>query len=141
MRLRVGVDLVSVSDVRDSLRVHSDRYLARIYSPREVDDCRGGSPAVVPEHLAARFAAKEAAMKVLRSSAEGRDEAIPWNAIEVVRDDCGAPELELSGRAAEVARAAGLASVAVSLTHEREYAAAIVVAELDPGRLGKERTA
>src|SRR5262249_20843004 len=91
----------------------------------------GQPPAVAAERLAARFAAKEAAMKVLRQGGEEADPAIPWNAIEIVRDPSGAPRLAFSGRAAELAREAGVAIVAVSLTHERTYAAAVVIAEVD----------
>ena len=136
----MGVDLVAVADVREAVRVHADRYLTRIYTPRELADCGWGVHAVATERLAARFAAKEAAMKVLRPARDRGDPAIPWQAIEVVRDASGAPELEFSGSAAELAREAGFASVAVSLTHERTYGAAVVVAELDGDRgLGWER--
>ena len=127
MAIRVGIDLVGVAEVEESLRAHPDRYLARIYTPREVEDCRGSSAEVVAERLAARFAAKEAAIKVLRPT---RETSVPWSAIEVVRTASGAPELAFSGRAAELANAAGIASVSVSLTHERTYAAAVVVAEV-----------
>jgi holo-[acyl-carrier protein] synthase len=128
------MDLVAVADVRDSVCAHADRYLTRIYSPRELADCSGQPPEVAAERLAARFAAKEAAMKVLRQGGEDADPAIPWKAIEVVRDPSGAPELAFSGRAAELAREAGIGTIAVSLTHERTYAAAVVVAEVDSHR-------
>jgi phosphopantetheine--protein transferase-like protein len=68
---------------------------------------------------------------VLRPENGETDAGIPWNAIEVVRDASGAAELEFSGRAAELAHDAGLGSVSVSLTHEKAYAAAVVVAEVD----------
>jgi holo-[acyl-carrier protein] synthase len=129
MRLQVGVDLVAVADVEEAVRVHADRYLTRIFSPRELGDCLDAAPAVAAERLAARFAAKEAAMKVLRSTGENGDEPMPWNAIEVVRSASGAPELMFSGRAAELARAAGVTDVAVSFTHEHAYAAAVVIAQ------------
>ena len=64
-------------------------------------------------------------MKVLRP----RDGAVPWTAIEVRRDPGGWVEVELSGAAAELAEAAGVAELAVSLTHEGEFAAAVVVAD------------
>jgi holo-[acyl-carrier protein] synthase len=128
MGVRVGIDLVAVADVHESVCAHADRYLTRIYSSRELADCMGHPSAVAAERLAARFAAKEAAMKVLRQGGEEADPAIPWSAIEVVRDASGAPGLAFSGRAAELAREAGVATVAVSLTHERTYAAAVVVA-------------
>jgi holo-[acyl-carrier protein] synthase len=132
MPLRVGVDLVSVGEVEESVRMHADRYLTRIYTDRELDDCRT-SAGIDSARLAARFAAKEAALKVLRP----RDVGIPWRAIEVVRDPSGFVELELHGPAAELAAAAGIESLAVSFTHESGFASAIVAAELrSPGREG-----
>jgi holo-[acyl-carrier protein] synthase len=123
MPLRVGIDLVSVSSVRDSIQRHAERYLERIYTERELQDCR--TPAGVdPERLAARFAAKEATLKVLRPT----DQTIPWRAIEVLRDPSGWVELQLSGPAAHLAAAAGLTDFSVSLTHEGGFASAIVVA-------------
>lgn len=132
MRVRVGIDLVSVDTVRDSLHTHADRYLRRVYTDREVADCRT-ERGVEPERLAARFAAKEATMKALRVA----DEAVPWHSIEVRRDPAGWVDLALSGRAAELAAAAGVGELAVSLTHEREYASAVVIAHCD--RDGEDR--
>jgi holo-[acyl-carrier protein] synthase len=115
-QLRVGIDLVEVDAVRESIRTHEDRYLRRIYTDRELADSQGR-----PDSLAARFAAKEAVLKVLRRA----DEPVPWRAIEVVREPGGAPSLHLAGRAAELA---GDLELAVSLTHEGPFAAAVVVA-------------
>jgi holo-[acyl-carrier protein] synthase len=128
MSVRLGIDLVEIGEIEASLRVHGDHYLRRVYSAREVDDCRNGSGGLAAERLAARFAAKEATIKVLRPAA---DVGVPWQAIEVVRDTGCGVELELSGQAAELARAAGLGSFSVSLTHEGGYAAAVVLAERD----------
>lgn len=123
--MRVGIDLVSVSAVRDSIREHGERYLKRVYSETELEDCRaaGGYSA---ERLAARFAAKEATLKVLRPD----DEAVPWRTITVMRHRAGWLELELSGRAATLAEEAGLDGFALSISHESGYASAVVVAEL-----------
>ena len=125
MPLRVGIDLVRVSTVRDAIAAHGDRYLERVYTARELEDCRTAG-VVDPLRLAARFAAKAAAMKALRVG----DEAVPWPSIEIVRDPAGYAELELHGRAGELAYAQGVAGLAVSLTHEDEYASAVVTAEL-----------
>jgi holo-[acyl-carrier protein] synthase len=125
MPIRVGIDLVSVDCVEESIRAHAERYLERVYTERELEDCRTAT-GVDPERLAARFAAKEATMKVLRPD----DEGIPWRAIAVQRDPSGSVDLELSGRAAALAADAGVAELAVSLTHEGAFAAAIVVAQL-----------
>ncbi len=124
MALRVGIDLVAVETVAESLRgAHREHYLERIYTAREVDACRGPSGRVEPERLAARFAAKEAAIKAL----PGAGEEVRLTTIEVVADDSGQVELELSGRAAELAERAGAREIALSLTHEGGFAAATVV--------------
>ncbi|HET7121206.1 MAG TPA: holo-ACP synthase [Solirubrobacterales bacterium] len=125
MGIRVGLDLVSVERVAESLRgPHRTHYLERIYTEREVDDCRGPSGRVEPERLAARFAAKEAAIKAL----PGAGEEVRLTGIEVVSEADGQVRLELTGRAEELAREAGITSIAVSLTHEGGLAAATVVA-------------
>jgi holo-[acyl-carrier protein] synthase len=121
--LRVGLDLVSIADVRRSLADHGDHYLKRVFTAREVADC-GGAERPSAERLAARYAAKEAAIKVLRPV----DEPTPWAAIEVLRDEHGATSLRLSGACAALAEQAGLTGFAVSLTHEGDYAAAAVIA-------------
>jgi holo-[acyl-carrier protein] synthase len=124
MALRVGLDLVEVSTVAESLRGdHRERYLERVYTAREVEDCKGPSGRVDPERLAARFAAKEAAIKALPGSGDG----VPLTQIEVVKDESGGVELALAGRAAELLAASGAGEIALSLTHEAGFAAATVV--------------
>lgn len=123
MSLRVGIDLVSVEAVAESIREHGDRYLQRIYTDAELRDCQSAEGPSA-ERLAARFAAKEAALKVLRPAAE----AIPWNALEVVRRPQGWVELALSGRALSSATDQGLDDFALSISHEAGYATAVVVA-------------
>jgi holo-[acyl-carrier protein] synthase len=125
MAMRVGIDLVSIDSVHGSIREHGERYLERVYTERELRDCRT-ELGPVAERLAARFAAKEATIKVLRPSA---DAAVPWRSIEVVRHSSGWVALELSGEAAALADAAGLHGFALSLTHEAGHAAAVVIAE------------
>jgi holo-[acyl-carrier protein] synthase len=123
MSMRVGIDLVSVEKVRESIRDHGDRYLRRIYTEAELHDCVGvEGPA--PERLAARFAAKEAALKVLRPA----NEAIPWRDIEVVRHPTGWVELKLGGRAAISAAGQGLEDFTLSISHDAGFATAVVAA-------------
>ncbi|MCW2992610.1 MAG: acpS [Conexibacter sp.] len=119
MPLRVGIDLVQAATVAEAIAEHGERYLRRVYTEAELAECDGDAL-----RLAARFAAKEAAMKVLQPG----DAAVPWPSIEVVRAAGGVPVLTLHGPAAELAAAAGITELAVSLTHEAEYAAAVVVA-------------
>ncbi len=123
--MRVGIDLVSVDTVAASIRAHGDRYLQRVYTEAELRDCRDGEGAADPQRLAARFAAKEAALKVLRPTGE----AIPWQDIEVVREPSGWVELKLSGAAAASAADQGLGELALSVSHEAGFATAVVVAQ------------
>ena len=124
MALRVGLDLVEVSTVAESLRgAHREHYLERVYTDREVATCTGPSGEVEPQRLAARFAAKEAALKALPGAGEG----VPLTQIEVVEDPAGGVTLALAGRAAELFDASGAAEIALSLTHEGGFAAATVV--------------
>lgn len=124
MALRVGIDLCSVASVAESLEgPHRARYLERIYTAREIEGCRGEGGQIEPQRLAARFAAKEAAIKALPGAGEG----VPLTAIEVVAEASGQVRLALSGRAAELAEEAGAAEIALSITHEDGLAAATVV--------------
>jgi len=121
--VRVGTDLVSVGQVAESVARFGDRYVDRIYTAHEISCCRG-TPAVVAAGLAARFAAKEATVKVLRSVGHQPD----WRSIEVRREPAGWCRLSLSGEAARMAEEQGISELAVSLTHEGPMAAAVVVA-------------
>jgi holo-[acyl-carrier protein] synthase len=123
MALRVGTDLVCIDTVRESIDDHAEHYLERVYTEREVRDCRTAS-GLDAERLAARFAAKEATLKVLRP----REEGIPWNSIEVRRDPSGWVELALTGPAAALASEAGVTDLSLSIAHEGAFASAVVVA-------------
>lgn len=139
--LRVGVDLVPVADVAASVDRLGRRYLYRVFTPHEracarVDARRGLHPSGYSmESLAARFAAKEAAVKVLRPVGPRPE----WRTIEVRRTDGGWCELRLSGLAASLATQAGIATLAVSLTHEPMMAAACVVGAADRSGGGNEQ--
>jgi holo-[acyl-carrier protein] synthase len=128
MDLRVGIDLVSVESIRESIAAHGDRYLARVYTPQELEDCRGraGGAGPDPERLAARFAAKEAAFKALHVG----DQAVAWLDVQTRRGPTGWDNLILRGRAADIAARAGITDLSVSITHARGHAAAVVIAEI-----------
>lgn len=95
------------------------RFIERVYTEREIAYCGDNE-----QHLAGRFAAKEAVSKALGC---GIGE-ISWQEIEILNDDLGAPVLRLHGKAAERSEALGLTLWSVSITHLKEYAAAIAVA-------------
>jgi holo-[acyl-carrier protein] synthase len=133
--VRVGIDLVEVDEVAESVRRFGDRYLNRIFTPHELASCRtgpeasGSGRAYSAESLAARFAAKEAVVKVLRPAGPRPE----WRTIEVHRSDGGWCGVRLAGSAADLAAEAHLADFTVSLTHESMMAVAIVMATVRPG--------
>lgn len=128
MSLRIGIDLVEVELVAQALTgPHGHHYLSRIFTEREVrDSSRRGS--IDPQCLAARFAAKEATLKALLLG----DEGLSPHTIEVRVSPSGRAHLELIGRAAEMAMAAGAIDLALSLAHSGRFAAALVVVECLP---------
>jgi holo-[acyl-carrier protein] synthase len=110
---------VDVDEVRDAMLRHGERYLQRVYTRHELGDCGGR-----PRALAARFAAKEATIKVL-----GAHPAAPaWTSIGVRRGE-GGDRLELTGPAQALAERRAVRSLWVSLSARRRNALAIVVAE------------
>lgn len=115
----VGVDAVEIARVARSLERFGDRFLRRVYTPREVERCRGRIP-----ELAARFAGKEAISKALGTGLRG----IAWAEMEILADRRGKPIVHLHGRAARRAEELGLTAFAISLTHSRDLAIAFVVA-------------
>lgn len=124
MAIGVGIDLVAIESVAESLSgSHAEHYLKRVYTEREVEECRRPCGEIEAGRLAARFAAKEATIKAL----PGNGEEIRLTGIEVLREPGGEVRIELSGKAADVARDGGVSELAVSLTHEDGFAAAAVV--------------
>jgi holo-[acyl-carrier protein] synthase len=125
--MRAGIDAQPVADVLAALAANGDRYRRRIYTEQEVASCGGwGSETLAAaEGLAARFAAKEAVLKVLRVT----DVVPPYTDIEVVREDGGWTSLRLTGVARQLADAAGLTGFEVSLSHTSETGIAIVIAQ------------
>ena len=121
--LQVGVDIVEITRVEASLRRFGDRFRRRVYTLAELAETNESGPS-----LAARFAAKEAAIKALGSS------NIALHEVEVVRPAGSRPELRLRGRAASRAIEIGVQEMALSLSHSREYAVAMVVlTQSEPG--------
>ena len=122
MIIGVGLDIVPIARVASLLARHGARAAQRLFSAGERTECeRRGEPA---QHYAARFAAKEAALKAL-----GVPAGLKWTEIEVRTADNGRPTLVLSGAAAAAAARRGVAVQHLSLTHAGGMAAAVVVLE------------
>jgi holo-[acyl-carrier protein] synthase len=121
LKLLLGLDLIEVDRVAGLLERWGDRFLDRVFLPGEISPARR-HPRARAEHVAGRFAAKEAAMKALGTGWRG----LAFRDIEVGRDARGKPTLALHGRALSRARELGVASMEVSITHASKMAAAVV---------------
>jgi holo-[acyl-carrier protein] synthase len=112
----VGIDIIKVERIRAALDRFGDRFSARVLTPSERRYVRDR-----PETFAGRWAAKEAVSKVLGLGVRG----IGWRDIEVERLPTGQPAIRLHGRAAARAEQLGMGRIALSITHEADYAVAI----------------
>ena len=121
----IGVDIVQLARIAQALKTYEKRFLQRIFSPREVEQCEA-EPAERVRRYAARFAAKEAAFKAFR---DDLGDHLHWHDFEVESDASGVPALRLSGRAAEICDRLGITRIHLSLSHTDVSASAIVVAE------------
>src|SRR5574337_45090 len=123
MVIGIGVDLVQIDRFEQAVARHGARLLDRLFTAAEQARLHGyRSPG---RHLAARFAAKEAAFKALRT---GWGQGVVWRDVEVLGGGLEPAALVLSGRAGEVAAGLGITQMLVSLTHDGDYAMAYVVA-------------
>jgi holo-[acyl-carrier-protein] synthase len=115
----IGIDIIRVDRIASVLRRHPERFERRVLTDAERSYVRGR-----PETMAGRWAAKEAVSKVLGLGVRG----IGWQEIEVERLPTGQPSVRLHDRAAARATQLGIQHVALSISHEREYAIAIAYA-------------
>jgi holo-[acyl-carrier protein] synthase len=112
----LGIDIVRVGRIRRTLERFGSRFEARVLTPSEQRYVRGR-----PGTMAGRWAAKEAVSKVLGLGVRG----IGWREIEIERLPTGQPAVRLRGRAAARAEQLGMERIAVSISHEDDYAVAI----------------
>ena len=119
-----GIDLCDVGRIRHAIERHGRRILDRVFTEREI--AYADQRANRYERYAARFAAKEAAMKALGMGWSG---GIGWRDLEVTNLASGRPTLALHGKAAEIAEKLGVRNVSLSLTHTANQAMAVVILE------------
>ncbi len=119
--LQCGVDLIEIDRIQAAVERWGERFLHRIWTDREIAFCRGRYP-----ELAARFAGKEATSKALGTGIVG----LIWRDIEILPDRRGKPLIFLHGGARERAALLHLDTWAISLTHSRQMACALVVASI-----------
>jgi holo-[acyl-carrier protein] synthase len=117
----LGIDATEIKRIADSIERWGDRFVTRVFTEHEIAYCRRKRNAV--PSFAARFAAKEAAMKALGT---GQSAGVFWTGIEVVRRH-GPPQLRFHGGAAERMALLGATGSLLTLTHSQELAIAHVL--------------
>jgi len=124
MIIGTGVDICEVSRMGESIARFGDRFLQRVFTEGEIRYCKSKRNSV--ERFAARFAAKEAAMKALGT---GASRGVTWTSIEVAHAPGGRPVLRLTARTSEIADRLGVKRISLSVTHTASTAMAIVIFE------------
>jgi holo-[acyl-carrier protein] synthase len=126
MIIGVGVDIVENARVADLLEKHPGTFEEKVFTALELTYAADRRRRV--EHLAARFAAKEAVAKALGF---GMSNGIYWRDIEVIHDDAGKPTVKLAGRVRDLAEKMGVRAIHLSLSHTDVHSIAFAVAEGD----------
>jgi holo-[acyl-carrier protein] synthase len=128
MIVGTGIDIAEVGRIAHSIDRFGRRFLERIFTPGEIRYCE--SKANKAERYAARFAAKEAAMKAIGT---GWNRGVTWQDVEVQREPGGRPTMVFHGKAAEFFHDLGAARAHLSITHTKDSAMAQVILESDGG--------
>ncbi len=124
MIVSIGIDIIEVRRIREVL-LRTPRFAERVFTKAERAYCDGRG-AVAAQHYAARFAAKEAAIKALQTGWSG---GIAWQDVEVASRENGAPYLVFHGKLLELLQGSGATGVHLSMSHTSEHAIAEVVLE------------
>lgn len=120
-----GIDLVDTARIARLLSEHDGRFLGRVFTARERDYCEAGGKNRL-QRYAARFAAKEAVLKVLGTGWSG---GIAWTDVEVGREPAGRPVVRLHGEAAAIADRLCITHWHLSLSHLPDHALASAIGE------------
>lgn len=114
-----GVDIVEISRIKKSVEKWGDKFLNRVFTQKELDYARQRK--FVYQHLAARFAAKEAFFKALGDLSINN---IEWRDVEIVNDKYGKPRINLLGSAKRIVAKKRISNIIISLSHTKSYAVA-----------------
>jgi holo-[acyl-carrier protein] synthase len=124
MIVAIGIDIIEVARIREVL-ARTPRFRERVFTAAERTYCDSRG-AVAAQHYAARFAAKEAALKALQTGWRG---GISWQDVEVASRESGAPYLILHGPVLELFKNSGATAAHLSISHTTEHAIAQVILE------------
>ena len=121
--ISIGTDIIECHRIAQMIEKHGEVFLQRVFTHREILYC--STRRAANQHYAGRWAAKEAALKALGT---GWSKGIQWTDVEVQNEVGGKPILVLTNRALEIAIAAGIEKMMISISHCRAYAIAYVTA-------------
>ena len=124
MIVSIGIDIVEVYRIAETL-ARTPRFGERVFTDAERTYCEAKG-AAAPQSYAGRFAAKEAFLKALQTGWRGK---ITWRDIEILSNDQGVPELNISGEAAELFKNSGATQMHLCISHTSEHAVAQVIFE------------
>lgn len=124
MIISIGIDIIEVARIREVL-LRTPRFALRVFTVAERAYCDSHG-AVASQHYAARFAAKEAALKALQTGWRG---GITWQDVEILARETGAPYLVFTGQALELLTNYGATRTHLSISHTTDHAIAQVVLE------------
>lgn len=118
-----GIDIVETARIKRMVEMHGQHFLDRVFTPAE-QQYSARSPKRYFEHLAGRFAAKEAVLKVLGTGWRG---GIAWTDVEVTKESSGQPRIVLTGECARIAAELGICRWHVSISHIETHATASAI--------------
>ncbi len=122
MIIGTGIDIVEISRIKNAARKWKKDFLSKIFTDKELE--YSNEKTLSYQHLAARFAAKEAVLKALGSGLTSRME---WKDIEVWNEESGKPNVRLGGEVKHISRSMGVKDIIISMSHTRTYAVASVI--------------
>jgi len=120
MVIGIGIDIIEIDRIRDSIERFGDRFLNKIYTQKEIDYCL--KKKYKYQHLAARFAAKEAVYKAL---ATGWDKDVSWQNIEISNEPNGMPIVTLQGKLKKFLSEGK--NLKISMSHSRDYVTCVAI--------------
>ena len=124
MILSIGIDIIEVYRIRETM-TRTPRFVERVFTEQERLYCEKKGVAAA-QSFAARFAAKEACLKALKTGWSGR---ITWHDIEILNDENGVPNLKIRGEAKNILEKTGANQVHLSISHTTDHAVAQVILE------------
>jgi len=121
----IGIDIVEIDRIKNSMKKFKNRFLGKIFTKKEIMYC--SKNIYSHELFAGRFAAKEAFLKAIKVN---QDDKISWHDIEICKKKDGSVYISLSGRAEFIVNKHAIKQIQLSISHERKFATAIVTAEV-----------